>query len=1193
MASRLALTLLVVAIAVPAFAQNAGSLRGTVTDETGNVVAKADVTLISQTGFTQKQVSDDKGGFYFAAVDSGLYSVEASRQGFKSWKAKDLRINANDTVSLAVKLKVGEISETVNVVASREMISNATGAREGLITPETIENISIVGRNATELIRILPGVVAPDQAAFESVGTTNGFGATGNAYSVNGARAENLGISLDGANLHDPGNNSGMMNVPNNEFISEVKVLTSNYAAEYGSAIVSVQAITKAGSADFHGSLYTYGRPYQWSANDRSRTEVGQAQPQSKFNYPGATLSGPIVLPGFNQNKDKAFFFVGFEIQKQDVDTGVVKGVVPTADMRVGNFNNYMFGQDLNLGTTLVIPSGYPGYTQPSGSSPGTPVPNNNFAPYMTPTGTALMGLFPLPNYNDPTNRYNYITTRLANQDRTQGTIRLDYNISDSTRAYIRLSQDTEAPQNYRGLWWQAGGIETPTPIQENKKGRTVALNITSVLSPTTTNEVIFSYSKLTLHDTWVDPTLMYKSNYGITDAINPFDPTNPFVPQIVNNWDGGKASMWFSQDVALIFSENGYQRFQDNLTKVMNAHAAKVGVVVERTTKTQNFQHSADIEAHFDDWGVYGSSRNDVADVLAGRPDFFAIGQPSAIGSFVCWNLEAFAQDSWKVAKNFTLEYGLRFGKWTNNAETSGLGAVWNPAYYDPTAGSYIGSGDTARANGLAYVRYGDIPNTMTPNRPLIWEPRLNFAWDVKGDGSTIVRGGAGLFYNREQGNTQYNVINVPPNSFSATLNGSSYKNQLAGQGYNGYDGLDWQSVGSINPFSALNSVGAIATPNINDLNWPRTFNGSFSISQRLPWKNVLEVGYVGTFGRNLVGQQNINSLQPGDLFTKYSTNPLLDAAIDPNVYNSLRPYPAVSSVNLPVYVGESNYNSLQATLSRQAGAFTYLVAYTLSRSMGTVATDYASLDPTSDWKTRDYGILTTNRTHVLNVSWTLRLGSPVKDGALKLLVNGWNLSGVSTYSSGQPYRPYFSGDLASGGMWNAWEGTSDYIAGGGQSAPGGIIPTYSCNPNVSGVATQMGSKVWNVSCVGIPAFQQQGPNYPTWTVTTPGRSFHDVTVFKDFGLGGTKKLQVRLGAFNIFNEAYPDMISNTDISTTLNTACATHVPNVPTGAGSTTSVCDPQGAFNFDANTLSNFGKIITMRGHRSVEYAVKFMF
>jgi hypothetical protein len=1184
--SRLGLTLAVAALAASAFAQSAGSFRGTVTDTTGAVVPGATVTLTNEgTKFTREGVTNATGGFFFASVDPGRYSLKVSLTGFKTYESKGLRLSANDTVGVDVKLEVGQIGETIEVTADRTVISTQTGAREGLITPDTIEKLSILGRNPTELLRILPGVVAPTQDQFEQVGIGTGFGNVGNSFSINGARPENLGVTLDGANLRDIGNNSGMMNVPNNEFVSEVKVQTSNYAAEFGSATVSVQAITKAGSSEFHGSAYYYARPYQLSANDRSRNYADSPRPQSEFKYPGFTLSGPILIPGtsFNKNRDKAFFFFGWEWQKQNVDTGSVQAVVPTADMRAGNFNSYLGGQNLDLGTTLNIPGGYPGA--------GSPVPGRNLAPYITPDGAALMNLYPLPNYNDPNNRYNYITTRLNNNDRKQGILRLDYNISDTTRAYVRLAQDSEAPQRYRGLWWQPGSIELPTPLVQNAKGQSAVFNLTSVLNPTITNEFIFSWSRLKNDNLWQDPSKMMKSTYGITNLDNPFQ-SSPYVPELLNEFNGGRASIWFAQDVADIFSYNGFLRFQDNLTKVLNTHALKFGAVVERQYKNQNFQHNANITYNFAPWGN-GSTGNDVADILAGRPATAQVGQPSAIGNFVCWNLEAFAQDSWKVSKNLTLEYGVRFGKWTNNAETNNLGAAFDPAYYDPNQGEFIGSGSSTRLNGLAYTALGQIPQGITPNRPLLWMPRANFAWDIKGNGDTIVRGGAGIFYVRDQGNVQYNVINVPPNSFNVSLDAGSLQSAFPGQGYNGYNGLDYQTTALANPFGALSGKQDIGTPNINDLRWPRTYNASLSIAQRLPWRNVLEVGYVGTWGRNLLAQQNLNYVAEGAL-NSYSSDPLVRAAIDANVYNTFRPYPNIGVVNLPIFAGVSDYKSLQATLSRQSGDFTYLIAYTLSQAKGTVATDNAVIDPFPSWQTRDYGILPTDRTHVVNVSWSWRLPSPVKSGVGKYILNDWNLSGISTWSTGTPFRPTFSGDLGSAQMQRAWFGTSDYgTTTGTVGTPGGITPTYSCNSNLGAGNVGPGEKIWDVGCIGIPAFGQTGPYYPPDTLRTPARMFHDLTVFKDFPLGGARRLQLRFGAFNLFNQAFPDTINSTDVDSQLNTTCNVSVQNVPNGAGGTATVCDPTGGFQLTSNTLSNFGKIITKRGHRTIELAVRFFF
>jgi Carboxypeptidase regulatory-like domain/TonB-dependent Receptor Plug Domain len=417
----------------PALAQNTGSLRGTVTDTTGAIVPGATLTLTNEgTKFTRTAASDAKGGFFFASVDPGVYRLKAEVSGFKTQEVKGLRMSANDTLGVEMKVEVGQQTETVEVTAGREMIQSETGSREGIITPESIENISMVGRNPLELLRTLPGVVTPEQSSFEKAGIAEGFGNVNTPWAINGARPQNLAVTIDGANLRDIGNNSGMMNVPNNEFVAEVKVQMSNYAAEFGTSAVNVQAVTKSGSAVFHGSGYYYLRDDSMAANDRSRNYANLTRPPEKYQYPGFTFGGPILIPGtgFNKNRDKAFFFVGWEWQRQTTAPDPRFGVVPTAGMRQGLFNDFQSGQHLNLPTSVNIPKGFPGA--------GTPAPNNDLSPYIDPIGRSLMGLWPQPNYNDPNNRYNYIFNPLIGANRNQGVVRLDYNISDSTRAYIR-----------------------------------------------------------------------------------------------------------------------------------------------------------------------------------------------------------------------------------------------------------------------------------------------------------------------------------------------------------------------------------------------------------------------------------------------------------------------------------------------------------------------------------------------------------------------------------------------------------------------------------------------------------------------------------------------------------------------------------------------------------------------------------
>src|SRR5438552_6996140 len=382
-------------LASTAFAQNAGSLRGIVSDPSGGVLPGATVVLTNEASRENRQAqTDSKCGYFFASGSPGVYTVRIEMPGFKKAENKGIRMSANDTRGLDVTLQVGQQTETVEVTASREIIQTETGAREGVIRADQIENLSIISRSPMELLRILPGVVAPDARDLESVSNGGGANNTG-GYSVNGVRGSNNVITLDGSRMIDIGSNSGLIIAPNTDFVSEVKVQSSNYAAEFGSGGIQVNAITKGGSSEFHGSAYSYVRHHKFAANDRSNSIAGVEKPKSKFVYPGANISGPILIPGtgFNKNRDKAFFFLGVELWRQDVDTGSILRVVPTLGQRQGHFNDYQGGQNLNQPAVVKIPSGFPGA--------GNPAPNNDLSPYIDPMGLKLMGLYPAPNYVD------------------------------------------------------------------------------------------------------------------------------------------------------------------------------------------------------------------------------------------------------------------------------------------------------------------------------------------------------------------------------------------------------------------------------------------------------------------------------------------------------------------------------------------------------------------------------------------------------------------------------------------------------------------------------------------------------------------------------------------------------------------------------------------------------------------------
>jgi hypothetical protein len=1178
-----------VLLACPLWAQNAGSLRGTVTDTTGAVLPGVNVTLTNEaTKFARTAVTDSKGAYFFSAVEPGSYSLSAAISGFKTRAFKNIKVNANDTRGLDVALEVGQQSETVTVTAERAIIRTETGAREGTITSEQIDNLSIISRSPMELLRILPGVVAPDQSTLESVSNGGGANQT-NAYTVNGVRGSNNVITLDGSRMIDIGSNSGLIIAPNTDFVSEVKVQSSNYAAEFGSGGVQVSAITKGGGSEFHGTIYDYVRHYKLAANDRSNSIAGVKKPLSKYQYPGGNLSGPILIPGtgFNKNRDKAFFFFGVELWRQKVDTGSSFAVVPTLRQRQGFFDDYQGGQNLNQPTTVNIPSGFPGA--------GSPAPGNNLSPYIDPMGRKLMGFYPAPNYVDPKNRYNYVFNALQPQNTTQLTLRLDYNFSDSTRAYVRMAQDKGQVDQRRGLWWNSSDYDLPTSINNTQLGRSASLNVTSVLSPTITNEVLFTFSKLKLDNVHADENAISLAGLGLGGYHGFFGDQTPFAPTQMMSWGQGLGNLWDPSDQHNIFAYNSSLMFTDTFTKVLNTHALKVGTSLERQNKFQNFQNDAQTRVVLGSGWIPGSTGSDFGDLLVGRPASIGSGTALNPGNFQAWNLDGFIQDSWKVKKNFTLEYGIRFSKWTNNEEQGALGAVFLPETYNRNAGTFLDSAKT-QVNGVAYASKGQVPKSLVPDRGIFWMPRINFAWDVRGNGGTVVRGGGGLFYNRPMGNAEYDVIRIPPNGYYTEIDA------YAGAGL-GPNGLTYATVPLVNPLNQIGKIG-VDTVNPNSINYPRTVSTSLSIAKRIPFQQVLDVGYVGTFGRHLLNRRQFNVIPDGTLLkgtigNSDLSNPVNRVALDGSAVTAQRPFPALSYVRWWEYTSTSNYHSLQATLSRQTGKrFQYFVTYTFSKALGSSFAngEYDDVDP-FDPRHRSYGVLAYDRTHIVNVSYNYQFPDLIsKGGVLGSIVNGWQISGITSWASGVPISVGFQGDITSGGVQQAWWGTPDHVGYRVQNAVAtgsSITPVFTCNP-VLGGKNKVGNKILDVNCMGIPSFGQSGPFTSPQYIRMPSRSNWDLTLFKNFKIGeGNRKIQFRFGAFNIFNQAVPGTLGQ-DIDLRLDTRCNVRVNGVPNGIGGTVdNICDPTKGFSFTSQTLENFGKIVLQRGHRVVELALKLYF
>lgn len=1208
----LALCLLLLVGTLTTYAQNISSatLRGNVRDPNGAVVARAAVTLTNpRTNAERKTTTNSEGNYVFTAIEPASYTIKIEAAGFKTTVQTDVVMSPSETRGLDLTLEIGATNETVTVTGSMEEIKTETGEKSNTITSKQIENLSIISRNSLELLRILPGVVSPDSSSYQ----VSGFG-DASAYSVNGQRGQNNNISVDGSRVIDIGCNCGSIVSLNNDMVQEVTIKTSNYAAEHGNSGVLISGTTKSGGRDFHGSIYDYTRHEALAANDRSRNYVKAQDPSSvagqkplgRFYYPGFTLGGPVTLPkkvfgplgGFNESRDKLFFFVGFEEQRQSFGAQSKISVVPTLKQRNGDFSELLGKSILNQDPTVRIPSGFAGS--------GSVAPNNNLAPYINPIGKVLLNLYPLPNFNDPTGRYNYIANPVQSQNRRDLKMRFDYKLSDKTNLYVRITRELEVYDGPYGIWWGPSTYELPSHNVENRLGRSVAVGLTKVINPTMTNEVVFSGSKLKLDNGYADPNKVKMSSLGIDNLVRlPFDNTqfgrqSPYTPLSLISWSQGQ--LW-SPGTNPIFAYNDSFSVTDNLTKVAGSHTLKFGALVEQGNKKQNFQGDPDSQGQLEfDHGNSRGTGNDWGDLLVGQLTGVGHGTQPPVGNYRFYNYEFYAQDSWKLRPNFTLEYGLRASHMTINKERKGFDILFSPSAYKPGAGYYI-NGDPFRPNGVLSASRGEIQKGVFNPPAIEWGPRLNFAWDVMRNARLVVRGGAGIFYNRVQGNFQYDSsLRAAPNGNVGAHLGGDTTIPGTNTTFNDLGGLTLSNMGiatlpngqrvAVNPLKLANGGGNIISADPNSNKFPQTYTTSLSVATRLPAQMVLETGYVGTFGRHLPARLPINFVPMGTLLkggvpgdpgsgtaenpitflanpncdpgavdsagnvTRRGncvvmsatgvksdlSNPLNRVALDGGAINKFRPFPDVNYVRYQEYSATSNYHSLQVTLSRQTGKnLQFFATYTFSKVLGLTSGEFADEDPL-DARGRTYGVLNYDRTHVFNFSYNYNLPnlSPSQNAFSRGLFNGWQLSGITTFATGAPLRLKFSGDITGGGLAIGAFGSDAFS--NDQNSTGAIAPVFLKDPRVSG--SNVGDRLLDLSAIGIPAFGTSGPTVSPLYFRFPNQQNWDISLFKNFKIKESKSLQFRVGLFNIFNQAFPKNINNnnasqSDVFLTLGTTC------------------------------------------------------
>jgi hypothetical protein len=1131
------------------------TLTGLVVDQSHAVVVGAKVTLKdTQSGSQRDTITNSDGYFTFASAPVGSYQLTIEAKGFETYKVDGIVLNGGDKRNVDAQLTVGTTSQTVEVTGAADAVAPVdSGEKTDLITQKELQNFIAVGSNAAEFIKIMPGFGVSNgttnKASYtgETIGI-NGNGGSGsqsplnNAYSYNGLPTNSLDITADGAHVSDPGCNCDTPVNPNSDMISELQVKMSNFSAENQKGPAVITSVAKSGGKDFHGSAFFYARNYELNANDALNNASGQARPQNKYYYPGGTFGGPVLIPGthFNKDRNKLFFFTGFEYFYQVLDTGLLRATVPVPGELTGNFTPAVVAQEGNI----TANGGPPGQMSALGLAqfPNSIIPTNLIDPNMQ----NLMKLYPAPNANpNATGGFNYVDDAIFNQNNTQWMTRVDYNISDNTKLFIRYNLQRETQQFPVGLWWtQDEQVPYPTPIEGKNRSDSVTASLTHVFSPTMTNETVFAYTYIGFPNVFEDPAKVNRADVGYSGETL----FNNGVAQIPSFGGTG----WTNQEAALVFNPGGFEAggasaglyadkwmpsFSDTLTKVAGTHTLKGGIFYEwiRNSQPGNDDTNGDIVVYNGNSNTFG---NEYADLLYGNLYSYTQSSFNRINDISYNTYEGFVQDSWKVSRRFTLEMGIRFTHFEPWIDRTGAGySIFNPAQYNSSCTPIQYCGFEWHSRDAA------VPLGGFPTRALFYQPRVGGAYDLSGQGKTVLRGGWGRYYYHSGQFTS--GLDVAAGVQTITLNNN----------VNGVPLLA-RNLSTINVGAQALSPAAVDS---KDSNQPYTDSYSITLSQRTPWSGLLEAAYVGNRSRDLPNSSgagsNINLVPVGALLSSKN------GGVDPNslTANNFRPMPGYSDLGLATNNLYANYNAFQVTWVRTKGRYTINMNYAFGKAMGIVS---STLDQFN--LANDYGVQSANRTQIFNAAYSFELGNPIQH--MKLLegvVNGWQISGITQLESGPNLSAIQSENFDMNLNGATVPGTSYIISNASLLGTTDIQlnPILTCNP-----ASGLGPHQYiNPKCFTFPtAIGQNGPSVMP-AIYGPAFFNSDLGMFKNFNIKESKKLQFRFNAYNFLN--HPLWSFNGS--------------NLNLGFNPNGTISTPL------------FGTVTEKQGHRVVQAAVKFYF
>lgn len=1113
--------------AAPVLAQIVtGSIGGSVNDTSGLAVAGAEVRLVhSGTGRERQTNSDERGVFLLTGLDGGEYTLTITHPGFKQTTRQGLRLATGERLPVgAITLEVGAVSESVTVTArGGAMVQTQSAERAEVITSAQVQGLALRGRNVKDLMGLLPGVVVTSESEDLSLGT---------GINVNGNRATFNNISVDGVPSTDMGNGSQMKLTVSQDAVAEVKILLSNYQAEYGRMAGSnIQIVTKSGGNDYHGTFAYFKRHEQFNANNYFNNQNGQPRPRYRYNTFTYNVGGRVL-------RDKLFFFWNQEFWPTSGSaTGRV--TVPTALERAGNFS-----QSVDLNDRLIV------VRDPVAN---TPFPGNVIpAARIDRNGQALLNFFPEPNFFDRAisrGQYNYVWQVDTDLPKHTESLKLDWNVNAKNTL-------TGGFNRYREDQTGAAGITTSSGNwpQLRKTYFTYGNGLTSrwtrVIRPQLLNEFSFGWLSQPAENTYTEEDLKRIQRDAVGFRTGQFTPeANPLgvLPSATFGGVTGAANIAMEGRFPLYNRYNIFN-WSDNVTWNRGAHTIKAGVYVEMFFRHQ--KKSVNFNGSFD----FGRNANNPLDTNYAYAN-------AALGVFASYREisgpawmrvrtggeEFFIQDNWKLTRRLTLDYGLRMYNLHPIVERDDMLVGFVPSRYEasravqlikpgladgrrvglhPVTGQVYaaaqigaiapGTGDPY--NGMLIVKDDpSYPRGLIDNRGLLWGPRFGFAYDVFGNQKTAVRGGFGMFYNRHFTEVFSNpFVGQPPVLDEPVITYGQLNTLL-------------QSAGLLYPNNVFSADRAGQLPNV--------MNYSLSVQQDVGYGTVLDIAYAGSLGRHLLWRRDTNAIPLGANFLPQNADPTVRNTPLPNAF--LRPVTGYNNIQNIEAASSSNYHSLQVQAKRRfAAGLQFGLAWTWSKAMDFTDTDTDTITPLVDTRVWNYGLASFDRTHVfrLNYVWDIpnaNLANPV----LRHIRNGWQISGITSFISGAPL-----------GIGLATTSALDIT---GTPSQGARVVVLS-NP-VLPKEERTFDRNFRTDVFRLPAVGTIG-NAAKTVLRGPGNNNWDLAVFKNFPVAERVNLQFRSEFYNAFNHA---QFSGLDTTTRFDPATGAQVNS---GLGRFTAARNPR---------------------------------